>query len=143
RRDLGREVARQMARLHAGVPEDLGLAEVGTPPTHAGHAEVAELRRDYDEVAVIRIPIIDLAIAWLSAHADDVSGRIALVHADFRVGNLIVDPEDGTLTSVLDWETARFTDPVADIGWFFQRTSRGRSPLACKLILPEEFLDAY
>lgn len=142
---LGRRVAREMAALHAAAPESLALAELDPPPVpeDTGRAENGQWRRTYDEVATVRIPVLDLALAWLEHRADYVSGRVSLVHNDFRVGNLVVDPDDGALVGILDWETAHFSDPVADLAWFFQRTSRGRSPLACKLLGVDDFLDSY
>ncbi|WP_067672378.1 phosphotransferase family protein [Nocardia miyunensis] len=143
REGLGREVARAMARLHAADPASLGLTCLGPvpDPTRTGAIENAAWTRNYQEVADIRIPVLDLALAWLDHRSDLVSERVSLVHNDFRVGNLVV--RDGELAAVLDWETAHFSDPVADIAWFAQRTSRGRSPLLCKLIALQPFLDEY
>uniref|UniRef100_A0A5Q5BH62 Aminoglycoside phosphotransferase n=2 Tax=unclassified Mycobacterium TaxID=2642494 RepID=A0A5Q5BH62_MYCSS len=142
---LGRRVAREMATLHAAAPEALALPELDAPPApgDTGRVENDQWRRTYDEVATVRIPVLDLALAWLDHRSDHVSGRVSLVHNDFRVGNLVVNPGDGGLVGILDWETAHFSDPVADLAWFFQRTSRGRSPLACKLLGVEDFLDEY
>lgn len=142
---LGRRVAREMATLHAAAPASLQLPELDPPPApgDTGRVENDQWRQVYDEVAGIRIPVLDLALAWLDHRADHVSGRVSLVHNDFRVGNLVVSPVDGELVGILDWETAHFSDPVADLAWFFQRTSRGRSPLACKLLTPDDFLDEY
>lgn len=143
REDLGREVAREMARLHSVDPRTMGLDVLGDVPDGAetGRIENDKWAGAYREVADIPIPILDLACAWLDHRSDVVSGRVSLVHNDFRVGNLVV--RDGTISGVLDWETAHFSDPVADIAWFAQRTSRGRSPLLCKLIELEPFLDEY
>lgn len=142
---LGRQVAREMATLHAAAPAALVLPELDAAPApgETGRVENDQWRQTYDEIADIRIPVLDLALAWLDHRADRVSGRVSLVHNDFRVGNLVVNPEDGGLVGILDWETAHFSDPLADLAWFFQRTSRGRSPLACKLLRVEDFLDVY
>ncbi|OPE44751.1 phosphotransferase family protein, partial [Mycolicibacterium diernhoferi] len=111
---LGRRVAREMATLHAAEPTSLNLTELEPAPAPAdtGRAENDQWRQTYDDVASIRIPILDLALAWLDHRADRVSGRVSLVHNDFRVGNLVVNPGDGALVGVLDWETAHFSDPV-------------------------------
>ena len=39
----------------------------------------------------------------------------ALVHGDFRLGNIIVD-ENG-LQSIIDWELAHIGNPLQDLGW--------------------------
>lgn len=144
---LGQDVAREMARLHAHDPAGMTLPSLGEVPDagQVGLLEAHHWRAIYDAAGTVRLPILDLAFAWLVARADHVSGRVALVHNDFRIGNLVIghEPHGDTITGVLDWETAHFSDPVADIAWFAQRTSRGRSPLWCKLIEEDPFLDAY
>ncbi len=143
REELGRDVAREMARLHAADPQTMGLTVLGPVPApgDTGKTENDKWSQVYREVVDIPIPILDLAFAWLDHRRDAVSGRVSLVHNDFRIGNLVI--ADGSITGVLDWETAHFSDPTADIAWFAQRTSRGRSPLLCKLIELEPFLDEY
>jgi aminoglycoside phosphotransferase (APT) family kinase protein len=143
RHALGLEVARAMAQLHSRDGAELDLGFLGEAPSGAdtGRAESSRWRVAYEDVAAVRIPVLDLALAWLDARADDVSGRAALVHNDLRVGNLVV--RDGRLAAVLDWETAHVSDPVADIAWFDQRTFRGRSESACRLIPMPDFLDEY
>ena len=51
----------------------------------------------------------------------------AVVHGDFRLGNLIVD-DDG-LRAVLDWELAHVGDPMEDLGWLCVQCVALRSPL--------------
>ncbi|MDV2476717.1 phosphotransferase family protein [Rhodococcus zopfii] len=140
---LGLDVAREMARLHSADPHVMNLPALGSVPDpgDTGKLENDKWERVYREVVDIPIPVLDLAFAWLDHRRDAVSGRVALVHNDFRIGNLVV-ADDG-IAGVLDWETAHFSDPTADIAWFAQRTSRGRSPLLCKLIELEPFLDEY
>ncbi|MGW4335030.1 phosphotransferase family protein [Rhodococcus koreensis] len=143
RHRLGRDVAREMARLHGADPHAMKLSALGPvpDPAHTGKLENDKWEKVCREIVDIPIPVLDLAFAWLDHRRDAVSGRVALVHNDFRIGNLVISGD--TVTGVLDWETAHFSDPTADIAWFAQRTSRGRSPLLCKLIELEPFLDEY
>jgi aminoglycoside phosphotransferase (APT) family kinase protein len=48
----------------------------------------------------------------LLAEAD----RACLVHSDFNPKNLLVNPADGELTGLLDWEFAHAGSPVTDLG---------------------------
>ena len=115
-----------------------------TPPADgrtAGFDEACKWHAVYLECATDRMPVLDLAFAWLSHRADAVSGRVSLVHNDLRVGNVIVN--DGHVAAVLDWETAEFTDPSADLAKFNLPTFRGRSSLASGFVEWGEFLDAY
>lgn len=59
-------------------------------------------------------PTFELASRWLEANRPAPTPT-AVVHGDFRNGNLIVGP-DG-LRAVLDWEIAHLGDPMEDLGW--------------------------
>jgi aminoglycoside phosphotransferase (APT) family kinase protein len=52
---------------------------------------------------------------------------LAVVHGDFRNGNLIIGP-DG-VRAVLDWELAHLGDPLEDLGWLCVKAWRFGSPL--------------
>ena len=76
-------------------------------------------------------PIIALGLAWLRAN---LPGPIEprLIHGDFRIGNLMAQPEGGCirLTGVLDWELAHLGDFHEDLAfgcmavWRFGRLDR-------------------
>ena len=66
-------------------------------------------------------PTFELAFRWLERNRPT-STRAALVHGDFRLGNLMVGP-DG-LRAVLDWELAHIGDPIEDLGWLCVRAWR-------------------
>ncbi|MCH1550642.1 MAG: phosphotransferase family protein [Pseudomonadales bacterium] len=72
-------------------------------------------------------PMIDYAARWLKANApEDFSP--ALVHNDFRNGNVMFSPEG--VVAVLDWEVAHIGDPMRDLGWICTNSWRfGRSDL--------------
>lgn len=71
-------------------------------------------------------PTFELALRWLDANRPAPTGR-AIVHGDFRLGNLIVG-HDG-LRAVLDWELVHEGDPVEDLGWLCVRAWRFGAPL--------------
>ncbi len=67
-------------------------------------------------------PMIDFTMMWLMDNLPK-KRKPALVHSDFRNGNLIVTPEDGVV-AVLDWELAHIGDPMRDLGWLITRSWR-------------------
>jgi hypothetical protein len=66
----------------------------------------------------------------------------ALVHGDFRLGNLIVGPAG--LRAVLDWELTHSGNPAEDLGWLCVRAWRfGAALPVAGLGSREELLGAY
>ena len=114
RATLVHELGRQLARIHAIVP-DAGLAAVlGAKPADPAQAEVAALRGWLDALGVLR-PGLEWALRRAERDAPD-PHEVVFCHRDYRTGNFLLD-ETG-LTAVLDWEFADWSDPMADIGWF-------------------------
>jgi hypothetical protein len=63
-------------------------------------------------------PEMELCAHWLRSNAPR-SPRTVLVHADFKVGNVLLD-DDGEIVALLDWEIAHLGDPHEDLGWVTQ-----------------------
>ncbi len=57
-----------------------------------------------------------MAIAGPAQDLLDTVGRACLVHSDLNPKNVLVDPEDLSLTGVLDWEFAHAGHPWSDVG---------------------------
>lgn len=94
-----------LARLHRIDPVEVGpLEDVD---------QVARYRDVLDSLGHAH-PAFELGLRWLEANRPT-SERRAVVHGDFRNGNLIVGP-DG-VRAVLDWELAHLGDPLEDLGW--------------------------
>ena len=72
-------------------------------------------------------PMIDYAGRWLMENLPD-GFTPALVHNDFRNGNVMFSPEG--VVAVLDWEVAHIGDPMRDLGWICTNSWRfGRADL--------------
>lgn len=96
-----------LAKLHAIETVELPAnLETRTP------ASSLEALVSYFSGINAKNPIISLALKWLNDNCPAPNSP-ALVHADFRVGNLLID-EHG-ISAVLDWELAHIGDPVSDI----------------------------
>ncbi|MGH7895509.1 MAG: phosphotransferase, partial [Candidatus Binatia bacterium] len=68
--------------------------------------------------------------------------RLALVHGDYRIGNVMFGPEG--VRAILDWELAHLGDPMEDLGWMCVKAWRFGSPLPVGGIGDRvEFFGAY
>jgi hypothetical protein len=101
---------------------------------------VDDLRERYLELDVPSA-VTEIALAWLTAHQPDPVAE-AVVHGDFRNGNLIV-AESG-LAAVIDWELAHIGDPREDLGWLLVKCWRfGTEPEVGGFGSIDELLDGY
>ena len=124
RAELGRELGRQMALIHAVRPDAELAAILGPRPADPALEAMALLRGWLDARPGPR-PGLEWALRWAERHAPP-PGPVTLTHQDFRSGNFLVD-EQG-LTAVLDWEFAAWSDPASDLGWFCARCWRFSRP---------------
>jgi aminoglycoside phosphotransferase (APT) family kinase protein len=105
-----------LARLHGVDVAAVGLADYGKP----GNYFARQLQRwgeQYRASETTSYPDIDQLIVWLSANTPADDGRVALVHGDWRIDNLIFDKESTRLLAVLDWELSTLGHPFADIAY--------------------------
>jgi aminoglycoside phosphotransferase (APT) family kinase protein len=122
-----------LAAIHR-MPADPALAPAVEDP-------LAQVRGWHDGLREPH-PTFELAFRALEAERPPVSRR-ALVHGDFRMGNLMVGAHG--VTGVLDWELAHLGDPVEDLGWLcvpawrFTRPDRPAGGLGTR----EELAAAY
>jgi aminoglycoside phosphotransferase (APT) family kinase protein len=102
---LARQCGEALARIHA-IPVDAVPGLVREDPIPTWREALDNLGQPH--------PTFELALRWLERRQPPDAGT-AIVHGDFRNGNLIVGP-DG-LRAVLDWELAHLGDPMEDLGW--------------------------
>lgn len=104
-----------MAELHAIDYQAAGLDDFGKP---AGYVErqVAGWTKRYTAAQTDDIPIVDEVARWLAEHMP-ADGAPALIHNDFKLDNLVLDPTDITrVLGILDWEMSTVGDPLMDLG---------------------------
>jgi aminoglycoside phosphotransferase (APT) family kinase protein len=140
RERLPAELARSLARVHSIDPADPRLASLGED----GNGDEITRYRELLALAAPGHPMPTLAFGarWLERHRPPTTRR-AVVHGDFRIGNVMFD-ESG-LTGVLDWELAHMGDPMEDVGWLAVRAWRfgGNDKPIGGLCSREVFWDHY
>ncbi len=135
------QIGAELARIHA-VPTD-GVSGLPGPPAGRGGPEVQldEIERELAESGEPD-PALELALRWLRPRTPP-PGRLVIVHGDYRLGNVIVDPVQG-LAAVLDWELAHLGDGGEDLGWMCLRYWGGVDYPGEPTLGPwDRFLDGY
>lgn len=102
-----------LGRLHALAPD---AADRAALPMMDAAARVRHWRRTIQANADRPQPVAMAALRWLERHCPPTPERPAIVHGDFRSGNLLTS-EAGELTAILDWEMAHVGDPMEDLAW--------------------------
>ncbi len=114
RESLGKQLGRELAKIHAIHPLLAALDFLKIPDSHPAMDTIHTLRHHLDNIGEAR-PVLEWGLRWAQLNLPKVR-EITLVHQDFRTGNYLVDSSG--LKGVLDWEFAGWGDPMSDIGWF-------------------------
>ena len=110
-----RAVVECLSALHAIDIERHGLSSIGKPEGFV-QRQVRGWADRWHRAKTEEMPAMDRVIDWLEKSIP-VSPRPTLVHNDFKLDNLMLDPDDpGRITAVLDWEMTTVGDPLADLG---------------------------
>lgn len=56
-------------------------------------------------------------IKMLESASSDIGDVTTLVHGDFRIGNLMLDPKEPRIIAVLDWEISTLGHPICDLAY--------------------------
>jgi aminoglycoside phosphotransferase (APT) family kinase protein len=105
-----------LVELHAIDVAAQGLLHLGKP---AGFVErqVRGWTERWDRSRTSLLAEMDALARWLADNLPPNPAAPAIVHGDFKLDNLMIDPEDpGRIVAVLDWEMSAVGDPLVDVG---------------------------
>jgi len=111
---LSQTCVETLASIHAVPVAGTPLAALGKGDGYV-RRQVAGWTRRWEASRTRDVPTLDRTAAWLAAHAPADSG-VTLVHNDFKLDNLVLDPSLSHVRAVLDWEMATVGDPLLDLG---------------------------
>ena len=118
RKSLYEDLARVLAELHKVDPEKVGLHEFGRPGNYY-ERQISRWSKQYLASQTEQIDAMDNLMKWLPENIPQASSS-AIVHGDFRLGNVLVHPEKPKVVAVLDWELSTLGDGLADLGYICQ-----------------------
>lgn len=104
-----------LAELHRLNLEAAGLSDLGKPEGYI-ERQVTGWSKRYEAAKTDEIDAAPRVAAWLAEHRPVERGA-ALIHNDFKLDNVVLDPADPTrIIGVLDWEMSTLGDPLMDLG---------------------------
>ncbi len=110
------EMNRVLAALHSVDLEAVGLSDYGRPGNYF-ERQVSRWTKQYRASETETIPAMEALIEWLPANMPEDDGRVALVHGDYRLDNLMWHPTEPRVLAVLDWELSTLGNPIADLAY--------------------------
>ncbi|EBA10616.1 phosphotransferase [Roseobacter sp. CCS2] len=107
---------RALAALHDVDVDAVGLGDYGKPGNYFAR-QLERWRSQY--LASVDEPSAAMSeiISWLGAHMPADDGKVALVHGDWRLDNMIFQPDSSDVAGVLDWELSTLGHPMADLAY--------------------------
>ena len=116
RRRISEALVEILVRLHAVDYRAVGLEDFGRPDGYL-ERQVRRWSQQWERSQTGPLPEIEELIRRLN-RALPSSPPPTIVHGDYRLGNMALDPSDpGRVVAVFDWEMATLGDPLADVGY--------------------------
>lgn len=121
-RKLSEVVVDTLADFHAVDPAAAGLDDLGWPDGFMERQLQGWIKR-WNGARQEPNPLVEELARWLE-ETRPVSPPATLLHNDWRLDNMAVDPDDaGVCVAVYDWDMCTRGDPFADVGtlmacWF-------------------------
>jgi aminoglycoside phosphotransferase (APT) family kinase protein len=116
RRRIGEAMIDTLVDLHAVDYRAVGLANFGRPQGYL-ERQVRRWAEQWERSKTGELAEIDVLRERLRRALPE-SPAPTIVHGDYRLGNLALDPLDpGRVVAIFDWEMATLGDPLADLGY--------------------------
>ncbi|HEY3182758.1 MAG TPA: phosphotransferase family protein [Gaiellaceae bacterium] len=152
RRRLGGELVDALVEIHAADVNTPALAEFARPGSY-NERQVRRFTQLWEINQTREVPRVNDVATWLAANAPEPLPP-TVVHGDYRLGNMMVAPDDPTrIEAVLDWEMGAIGDPRADVGYLlatYAEPGGGPNPLGTSPVTAEhgfpsktELIDRY
>ena len=113
RRAVGERVVDTLVEIHALVPDEIGLGDLGKKEDYVAR-QLHRWGKQWEGSKTREIALVEEVHDRLAERIPD-QGPATLVHGDYRLDNMILTP-GGEVAAVVDWELCTLGDPLADVG---------------------------
>ncbi len=122
RATLSGSLGEVLAELHLVDPDTIGLGDLGRKEAYLDR-QLKRWQRQWEATKTRELPPMERAFELLT-DAKPEQRYTGIVHGDYRLGNLLVDPAAGSVAAVLDWELCTLGDVLADVGYLLNNWSQ-------------------
>lgn len=134
-RGVSRTVVDTLVQLHAVDVEEAGLGDLGRPEGFLERQTEGWISR-YEKAKTEEIREVEPLTEWLARDIPE-SPPPAIIHNDYKLNNLVLDPGDLThVRAVLDWEMATVGDPLFDLAVSLSYWIEADDPDELKAVMP-------
>ena len=106
----------KLCDLHTLDVDVAGLSDFGKPEGYV-ERQIKGWNRRWNKVLTEDVPHYEDIQNWLDANMPKDSGKVGVLHGDYRIDNCILDTEDPTkISAIIDWEISALGDPLMDLG---------------------------
>jgi aminoglycoside phosphotransferase (APT) family kinase protein len=152
RHRLGLDLVDTLVEIHSVDAQAPGVADFIREGNYLDR-QVRRFGQLWEVNQTRELPAVVEVGTWLAANIPE-PGPLAVVHGDYRLGNMILDAGDPTrIRAVLDWEMGAVGDARADVGYLLATYSEpggeanplGTSPVTATPGFPtrRELVDRY
>lgn len=110
------DMVQVMAALHDVDVAAAGLSDFGAPGNYFAR-QVGRWTKQYRAAETTPQPDVDWLIGWITERIPDDDGAVSIVHGDFRLDNLMFQPDRPKVLALLDWELSTLGHPMADLAY--------------------------
>jgi aminoglycoside phosphotransferase (APT) family kinase protein len=112
-----------LADLHNTDYVAAGLEGFGRPGNYMSR-QISRWTKQYKASETQHLDTIERLIEWLPQSVPD-DDQTTVVHADYRLDNMIMHPTEPRVVAVLDWELATLGNPLADFTYVLMQWVNG------------------
>jgi|SRR6185369_3925180 len=115
-----------LAALHAVDLDAIGLSNLGPRGGYVAR-QLNRMQNVWQKTRTRDFPLIERLHDRLASRIPP-EARSCLLHSDFRLGNVLIDPPGRRVSAVLDWELAALGDPRADVAFLLCSWDQSEDP---------------
>ena len=109
-------MAETLASVHSVDIESVGLSDFGRPSGYL-QRQISLWTRQYRGSETQTLADMEYLIHALPEHCPTDDDRVALVHGDFRLDNMMFHPDRIEVRALMDWELSTLGHPFTDLAY--------------------------